>query len=130
MKSFFTTDIWLKLASLALAVMFWMAVASEPEMATVLTVPVHYKNMPTDLEISSNIIANVNLETRGPSGRLREMGAAHTAVVLDLSDVRQPGERTFTLSAANTNLPRGVAMVRAIPAQLRFDFEPRLVREV
>jgi YbbR domain-containing protein len=129
-KEFFTTDILLKLASLILAVLFWMAVASEPEVSSVFAVPVEYKNMPADLEISSNIVVSVNLETRGPSGRLRELGPTHTAVLLDFSNVRESGERTFTITAATTNLPRGIVLVRAIPAQLHFVLEHRLEREV
>ena len=33
-------------------------------------------------------------------------------MVLDFSTVSEPGERTFTIDRSNTNLPRGVELVR------------------
>ncbi|MGI8988454.1 MAG: CdaR family protein [Bryobacteraceae bacterium] len=125
-----TANLGWKLLSLALAVAIWLGVASEPEMSTIVSVPVEYKDSPADLDISSRIVDSVNLETRGPSGRLAEIRASKLAVILDFSKVLYPGERTFTIGHANTNLPRGVRLVRAIPAQLRFDFEHRATRSV
>lgn len=127
---FLTANLGWKLLSLAFAVVIWLGVASEPEMSTVVNAPVEYKDSPANLDISSQIVDSVNLETRGPSGRLAEIRSSKLAVVLDFSKVLYPGERTFTIGQANTNLPRGVRLVRAIPAQLRFDFEHRVTRSV
>lgn len=125
-----THNLGWKLLSLAAAIAIWMSVASEPELATLSTVPVEYKGVPDDLEISSDVLQNVTVETRGPSGRLREMPDARAAVVLDLSSVQLPGTKTFDIDARNVSLPRGIALVRAIPAQLSFTFEHRLPRDV
>jgi hypothetical protein len=125
-----THNLGWKLLSLAAAVAIWMAVASEPELATLSTVPVEYKGEPDDLEISSDVLQNVTVETRGPAGRLRDMPDSRSAVVLDLSSVRQPGMKTFDIDARNVSLPRGIALVRVIPAQLSFTFEHRLARDV
>ena len=125
-----THNIGWKLLSLAVAVLIWILVASEPELATVQSVPVEYKGVPDDLEISSEVHENVTLETRGPSGRLRDIAGARPAVVLDFSLVHEPGERTFDLDERNVSLPRGIQLVRVIPAQLRYTFERRAVREV
>ncbi len=127
---FLTANLGWKLLSLALAVAIWLGVASEPEMSTVVSAPVEYKDSPANLAISSPIVDSVNLETLGPSGRLGEIRASKLAVILDFSKVLYPGERTFTIGQANINLPRGVRLVRAIPAQLRFDFEHRVTRAV
>ncbi|HXI40376.1 MAG TPA: CdaR family protein [Bryobacteraceae bacterium] len=126
----FTRNIGWKLLSLGAAVLLWMSVASEPELATLHSVPVEYKGVPDDLEITSDFVENVVLETRGPAGRLRDMREARSAVVLDFSSVLQPGQRTFTIEPSNVSLPRGIQLVRVIPAQLRFRFERRIVREV
>jgi YbbR domain-containing protein len=119
-----------KLLSIALAVLVWIAVYREPEMASVLTAPVQFKNSPSDLEISSEIVESVDLETRGPAGLLRNLSDRRVAVVLDFSGVKEPGERTFTIDNKNINLPRGVDLVRIIPSQLRFRFERRTIRRV
>lgn len=130
MLGFFTRNIGWKLLSLAAAVLLWISVASEPELSTLHSVPVEYKGMPDDLEISSNFVENVFLELRGPAGRLRDLRDTRPAVVLDFSRVQGPGERTVTIDQTNVGLPHGIQMVRAIPAQLRFRFERRMVRQV
>ena len=130
MTEIFTTNIGWKLVSLAAAVALWVSVASEPELATLRTVPVEYKGVPDDLEISSNFVEDVILEMRGPSGRLRDLRDARPAVVLDFSSVHLPGERTFTIDSSNASLPRGIQLVRSIPEQLRFKFEHRVTRQV
>ena len=66
----------------------------------------------------------------GPAGLLRNLSEKRVSIVLDFSGVHNPGERTFTIDYANTNLPRGVVLVRALPSQLRFTFEPSIVRHV
>jgi YbbR domain-containing protein len=125
-----TNNLGWKLLSLAAAFAIWMSVASEPELATLSTVPVEFKGVPDDLEISSDVRENVMLETRGPVGRLRDMPDARSAVVLDFSSVQLPGIKTFDIDARNVSLPRGIALVRVIPSQLSFTFEHRLVRDV
>ena len=125
MKSFFTENIGLKVVSLMVAVFVWLNIASEPELATILSAPVEYKNYPKDLEISSNIVESVDVEARGPSGRLTDLSSARISAVVDFSSVKAPGERTFTLTSAQLNLPRGIDLIRIIPAQLRFRFEHR-----
>ena len=119
-----------KLLALAIAVVLWALVASEPELSEFATVRLEYRNLPDDLEISSDPVTSASLELRGPSGELRGAGdGIRPAVVLDMSDV-QPGERTFTIGARNVQLARGVRLVRAIPSEVRFLFERRVVRFV
>jgi YbbR domain-containing protein len=120
-----------KVLSLATAVALWWLVASEPELAGFATVSLEYKNLPDDLEISSEPVAAISLELRGPSLELRGLGdgGLRPAVVLDMSAVA-PGERTFAISGANVQVPRGIRLVRAIPSQVRLAFEHRMVSEV
>jgi hypothetical protein len=119
-----------KLLSVGIATLIWVVVASEPELSTFANVPLEYKNLPGDLEISSTLLESIYLELHGPSGELRSLNdARHPAVVLDMSGIR-PGERTFSIDSSNVRLPRGLRLVRSIPAQVRFDFEPRLYRLV
>ena len=119
-----------KLLSLGLATLVWVAVHREPIIFSVLAAPVQFKNAPAGLEISSEIIEGVDIETRGPAELLRNLSEKKVAVVLDFSSVRDPGQRTFTIERKNTNLPRGVEMVRIVPAQLRFTFERQIVGKV
>jgi YbbR domain-containing protein len=108
----------------------WALVATEPELATFANVRLEYKNLPEGLEISSEPVSSVMLELRGPSGALRGAGEAiHPAVVIDMSDA-EAGERTFSIGDRNVKVMRGVRLVRAIPSEVRFQFEPRRMHTV
>ena len=120
----FQNLLW-KLLSLAIAVVIWALVATEPELATITSVHVEYKNLPEGLEIGAEPSAtSIELELSGPSGALRGMGdTIHPEVVIDMSGAAI-GERTFSITDRNVKLMRGVRLVRARPSQVRFRFEP------
>jgi YbbR domain-containing protein len=125
----FQNLIW-KLLSLAIAVVLWAMVATEPELTTMANVHLEYKNLPEGLEISSEPVSSVLLELSGSSGALRGVGdAVHPAVVLDMSDATS-GERTFSIGDRNVKVTRGVRLVRAIPSAVHFHFEPRRMSTV
>src|SRR5579863_5694864 len=117
--NFITRNLIWKLFALAAAFGVWLNVANEPDLATVVSVPVEYNHFPKDLEISSDIVETIDLEARGPSGLLRGLHDSRIAAIIDFASVKAPGERTFTLTAAELKLPRGVDLIRTIPAQLR-----------
>jgi hypothetical protein len=127
-----TENFWWKVAALAIAFLLWWVVASEPELSVFVTVPLTYKNLPDDLEISTEPVNSISLELRGPSGVLRTLGDAgglRPAVILDMTGMR-PGERTFPIGSGTVRLARGVRMIRAIPSEARFEFERRTTKAV
>jgi len=128
--SLLTRNFGWKLGSLALAVLLWFAILGEPELVTTHTSPILYKNLPQGLLIGSDALDQVRVELRGPSGKLSAERLAELAVLLDLSDVKGPGERTFTLSDGDFHLPQGVAFLRAVPSQLRVRFARLMSRDV
>ncbi|HTT60909.1 MAG TPA: CdaR family protein [Bryobacteraceae bacterium] len=130
MKGLFTQNIGWKLLSLVAAVLLWISVASEPELATFLSVPVEYKDLSPGVEINSDVVETVYLEVRGPSEALRLPDArSHSAVILDMAGVG-PGQHTFTIDGGDVRLPRGVQLIRAFPAQIRMDLEASATRSV
>jgi hypothetical protein len=121
-----------KLLSLAVAFTIWTVVSTEGELNMVTPVQLEYRNVPDNLEISSDPVSTVRLELRGPSEALRDMGAngvARPGIVLDMGSV-QPGQRTFPIDDGAVKLTRGVRLVRAIPSEVRFEFERRATRSV
>jgi YbbR domain-containing protein len=128
MRQLFTRNLGWKLLSLVIAILLWLAVAREPEVATSLSVPVEFKNPRDDLDISGNLPDRVRLEVRGPSGRLTPDNLSTVAAMLDLSDA-QPGEQTYTIRGRNLNLPSGVIFYQAIPSQLTLRFEQLAIKE-
>ncbi len=131
MKRFFVYNSGWKLLSLAAAVLLWISVASEPELATFISVRVEYKGLTPDLEIDSDVVETVLLEVRGPSGALSSLPEDRRlyAVILDLNDA-QPGQHTFTIDRSDVRVPRSVQLVRAIPGQIRLKLEPTATRTV
>jgi YbbR domain-containing protein len=119
-----------KLLSLALAVALWFGLVGEPRLVTSISVPLQFKNIPTELEISSELPDTVHLEVQGPSTLLQGETMSGITVVLDLGPVYKPGMRTFTVDESTVGLPAGVDLVRAVPAQIRLRFEQRLTREL
>ena len=116
-----------KVLALAVATFIWAVVASKPEMSTTALARLEYIGLPDNVEISSDLPETVRLELKGPSGELSDMGenrGARPAVVLDLSDAR-PGERTFAIGVDNVKVARGISLVRAIPSQVRLQFDHR-----
>lgn len=130
MMQLITENFGWKLLSLVAAFFIWVNIASEPELSAIVAAPVEYKNFPKDLEISSDVVETVDVEAHGPAGQLREATDSHPSAILDFSSVRGPGQRTFTLTSAEVKLPRGIQLVRIVPAQLRFNFEHRMTRAV
>lgn len=130
MRRFLTDNLGWKLLSVLLAFLLWVSVAREPELATSISVPVLFKNVPADLDIASDVPERILLEVRGPAPRLTRDSLAQTAAVVDLSSI-QPGEQTFTINESNIRqLPMGVSFYRAVPSQLAMRFERLYTKSV
>ena len=130
MKRLLTHNVGLKLLAIVLALWLWAGAAYEPEVTSIVTLPLQYRNLSRELEVSAGFTNSVIVEIQGPAGMLRRISRADTAVLLDFAPVTQPGEKTFAIGAAQVALPRGVRLVRALPAQLRFGFERSATRSV
>jgi YbbR domain-containing protein len=63
---------------------------------------------------------------------LRDLGAtgvARPSIILEMGGV-QPGPHTFTIDDGAVRLPRGVRLVRAVPSEVRLEFERSATHEV
>ena len=123
-------NFWWKLFSLALSIGLWLTLVGQSERGASVPAEMQYKNVPPDLEISSDPIDRIYLKVRGPASRLTDPYLSQAAVVLDLRAVNAPGEQTFTLDSSDVSLPQGVKVDRVIPSQVRLLFERRVTREI
>jgi YbbR domain-containing protein len=130
MRFWLFEDIGWKLFCLAAAVFLWATFSGAQEITTSISAPVQYRNIPRNLDISSEMVEQVHLHLRGPSPQLSRLGPSALPIIIDLAKSKSPGERTFTLEAANLNLPAGVSLERAVPAQIRVRLETRISRSV
>jgi YbbR domain-containing protein len=119
-----------KILALGISALLWYTFVGETELSASLPAAVQFRNVPPDLEVSSDIFDRVFLRLKGPATRLNAGSLREITVVLDLGQVHGPGERSYTLSAENLQLPAGVEVSRIVPSQLRLRFDKRVTREV
>ena len=89
----------LKVTSLALASALWLAVSSSPPSEVALNVPVIFRNVPANLEISSENIPSVQIRVRGPERIVRRLESTDVHAEVDVTGIRA-GERSFDLTKA------------------------------
>ncbi|MBZ5635783.1 MAG: hypothetical protein LAO55_21855 [Acidobacteriia bacterium] len=118
-----TNNLGWKLLSVLLAVLFWIAVEGEPELVTVQSVPVFYRNVEPTLALVSSPPATVRVELRGASDVLSRNNLSDVALLFDLAGQTEPGEKVFPISRANVTLPAGVSFVRSDPSELRLHLD-------
>lgn len=125
-----TRNLGVKIASLSLAILAWMIFSGSRQVTMSISVPVQYRNLPRDLEISSEMVEQVHLNLLGAPARLARIQPTSMPIVIDLNSVQSDGERTFSLNEKNVDLPIGISLERAVPSQIRLTLEVRSQREV
>ncbi len=133
MKDFFHRHVLhnfgIKLLSLALAVGLWLAVASDPPAEVAVDVPIVFRNISENLEISSENVPRAQIRVRGPQRVVRRLQPADIYAEIDLSGMK-PGERTFDMTAQQVHQPKELAVVQVVPNQFHLMFDTRLTRQV
>jgi YbbR domain-containing protein len=119
----------LKLLSLGLALLLWMAVAGEEIVERGLRVPLELQQLPANVELSGDVPTGVDVRVRGASGALSRIGAGDVVAVLDLRAAR-PGRRLFPLTPDQVRVPYGVEIVQVTPSAVAMTFEPSATRLV
>lgn len=122
-------NLGLKLIALALAVGFWLAVARDPVAEVAVDIPVEIRDLPQDLEISSEIVPKAQIRLRGPERVIHELQPSDVYAAIEFNGVK-PGERTFDLTAQQIHQPAGLEVVQIVPSQFHLAFDVRLTRQV
>jgi len=123
-------NFWLKILSLLLATGMWLAISPDQEPAEVaVRVPIEFRHVPPELEISSATIPDAQIRVRGPERLIRELRSSDIHAELELGDAT-PGERTFDLTAQEIRHQRNVTVVQVVPGQVHLSFDTRMTREV
>jgi YbbR domain-containing protein len=122
-------NLGLKVIALALAVGLWLAIARDPVAEIAVDIPVEIRNLPQDLEISSEVVPKAQVRLRGPQRIIHELQSSDVYAAIEFNGVR-PGERTFDLTALQIHQPAGLEVVQIVPSQFHLAFDVRLTREV
>ena len=129
LKHWFTHNWYLKLISLILAAMLWMLIATETSSEIGMEVPLEYRNIPPQLEITGDTTNMVQIRLRGPSNVIRDISAKEVSTTIDLSKMR-PGEKIVPLSPQNVQAPFGADVIRVNPSSVRFSLERSFTKTV
>ena len=119
----------LKLWSLVLAVVLWMAVSGDESVERGLRVPLELQQFPPGLELQGDAPALVDVRVRGQSSALGRVGAGDIVAVLDLKTARA-GRRLFQLTPEQVRVPFGVEVVQVAPSSIALAFENSATRQL
>ncbi|MCA1583643.1 MAG: hypothetical protein LC791_02325 [Acidobacteria bacterium] len=122
-------NLWLKLISIVIAAMLWLVVAGDRIVERIVRVPLEFQNLPSGLEIVTDIPDAIDVRLRGPSDTLAGITPVDAWTVLDLKTARR-GRRLYNLTASQVNVPYGVEVVQINPGALSLEFENTAVRVV
>jgi len=130
LKRWVLHNFWLKILSLLLATGLWLAISPDQEPAEVaVRVPIEFRHVPPELEISSATIPDAQIRVRGPERLIRELRSTDIHAELELGDAK-PGERTFDLTAQEIRHDRELHVLQVVPGQVHLSFDTRLTRDV
>lgn len=121
--------IGLKLLSLAIALLLWMAVSGEETVERSLRVPLELQQFPAGLELQGEVPATADVRVRGTSGALGRVSPGDVVAILDLRGAR-PGRRLFHLTPEQVRAPFGVEVVQVSPPTIAMVFEISDSRQV
>jgi len=119
----------LKVISLLVATVLWAAVANRASSEIGLEVPLEYRNIPPQLEITGDMTNTVQVRLRGSSNVITDITAKDIATTIDLANMKT-GEKIVALSPQNVQAPFGAEVIRVNPSSIRFTLERTLVKTV
>ena len=122
LKHFITHNWFLKIVSLLLATMLWVAIASETSSEVGLDVPLEYRNIPPQLEITGDTTNTVQVRLRGSANVVKEISPKDVSTIVDLEGMKA-GEKIISLTPQNVQVPFGAEVVRVNPSRVRFSLE-------
>ncbi|HEV3063352.1 MAG TPA: CdaR family protein [Vicinamibacterales bacterium] len=119
----------LKLISLVVALLLWLAVSGEETVERGLRVPLELQQLPAGVEMTGDVPTTVDVRVRGGSSTLSRVLPGDVVAILDLRSAR-PGRRVFPLTADQVRVPFGVDVAQIMPSAIAIVFEGTASRQV
>src|SRR5437870_6716795 len=94
-----------------------------------MEVPLEYRNIPPQLEITGDAANSVQVRLRGSSNVIRDISAKDVSTTIDMSKMR-PGDRIVPLSPQNVQAPVGAEVIRVNPSSVRFNLERTVTKTI
>lgn len=119
----------LKVLSVVLAFVLWAMVAGQKQAERALRIPVEFQNIPEQLEMMGDTLANADVRVRGAATALGQLRSGDLVVVVDLSTARA-GRRIFHLTPEQVTAPTGIRVQQVAPATINLTFETSISKTV
>ena len=129
LKEFLTRNWFAKLFSLVLATMLWITISSEANSEIGILIPLEYRNIPAQLEVTGDTTNTVEVRLRGPATLIREISPQDVSATVDLGGLRA-GEKIVQLTPQNIRSPFGIEVVRVNPSQVRLTLESTMSKTI
>ena len=129
MKHWILQNWFLKVVSLLVATLLWAAVSNQASSEIGLDVPLEYRNIPSQLEITGDMTNTIQVRLRGSTNVIKGITAKDVATTIDLGKMRT-GEKIVALSPQNVQAPFGAEVIRVNPSTVRFTLERTVTKTV
>ncbi len=131
MKKFFTENFWLKVLSLLLAFILWVAITGEKKniVEIIVNSNIEFQNVPGNLEVISFFPPQVRVRLRLQKVYLSKVDTREVAVRLDLSNARA-GEELIMIKKNMIVLPVNAEILSISPSYVRVKLEEIVEKEV
>ena len=129
MKHWILQNWFLKVVSLLLATLLWAVVSNQASSEIGLDVPLEYRNIPSQLEITGDTTNTIQVRLRGSSNVIKGVTAKDVSTAIDLGKMRT-GEKIVALSPQNVQAPFGAEVIRVNPSTVRFTLERTVTKTI
>jgi YbbR domain-containing protein len=119
----------LKVWSVVLAVLLWLAVSGDEIVERGLRVPLELQQFPAGLELQGDAPSLIDVRVRGESSALGRVAPGDIVAVLDLKTAR-PGRRLYQITPEQVRTPFGVEVAQVTPPTLALVFEHSATRQL
>lgn len=127
-RHIFTMNIWLKIASLILAIILWLFVVMSGHSVIVMDVPIKFINMPQGVEMVDRA-KSVRLGIEGQERVLKGLNQDDISVVINLEKAKA-GKNHFSLTRRNIGIPNRLTVKSVSPQTISLVLEERLRKNV
>jgi diadenylate cyclase len=113
----------------ALVLVLWGFIAGQQRTEMWLTVPLEYRNIPTNMEIAGELVNKVEVGIRGPRGVISGVSQDQVRAHIDLSQGLR-GLNYVRITTDNIRIPVGTGVTKINPSSMRIRLEDVKTRSV
>lgn len=129
LKKLTWSDTRLKVISVGLSVILWVAVVGPKSSEIGISVPIQYTNLPPGMEITGKWMDKIDVRLKGPESGLANLKPGAVRAVIDLTGV-VPGLNYYRITNKNIQVPPGVAISDIRPSDLRLHIEAAQTKRI